>query len=249
MPQVERTSADPARAIRYTFFTAGRPDLTVGLLFDSRTHRLLLAADAPRPDWARLDCHRCPNCTLDNGEDWCPAALGLATILPDFSGRLSHEAAVIEVGTANRTVVTKTTLQAGLASLMGLICATSGCPLTKFLRPMARFHLPFASRQETLFRAASSYMLMQYFLHQEGKPCDMEMRALQEDYLRVSQVNRNMAARLREAVHGDANVNAVVLLDLFAQDIPMAIDEGLADLAKLFRPVLDAQEKKELPGV
>ena len=56
-------------------------------------------------------------------------------------------------------------------------------------------------------------------------------------------------AILIPAPHETANINAVVLLDLFAQDIPMAIDDGLHDLARLFRPVLDAQEKNELPGI
>jgi hypothetical protein len=239
MPQVERTSADPARAIRYTFFTAGRPDLTVGLLFDSRTHRLLLAADAPRPDWARLDCHRCPNCTLDNGEDWCPAALGLATILPDFSGRLSHEAAVIEVGTANRTVVTKTTLQAGLASLMGLICATSGCPLTKFLRPMARFHLPFADEQETLFRSFSTWLLTNYVssrLSDSGEP--LSLQGLKRRYEALSLVNGSLAERLRTVATRDALLNAVVILDLFAQIAPANIDGDFEDIL----PILEIED-------
>ena len=36
----------------------------------------------------------------------------------------------------------------------GLIMATAGCPWTDRLRPMARFHLPFATEAETVYRDA-----------------------------------------------------------------------------------------------
>lgn len=244
-----RMSAGPIE-IHYRVDCGGDKQFDIPVLLDPVTLERIVESPGTLPDWTLLSRHACACCKLpaDAGAH-CPAAVGLVDLVEHFGDMLSYTEAEVVVTTPQREMRTHTTVQRVLSSLVGLYMATSACPAMAFLKPMARFHLPFASRQETLFRAASSYMLMQYFLHQEGKPCDMEMRALQEDYLRVSQVNRNMAARLREAVHGDANVNAVVLLDLFAQDIPMAIDEGLADLAKLFRPVLDAQEKKELPGV
>jgi hypothetical protein len=160
--------------------------------------------------------------------------MALVDLVAGFGEMLSYAEAAVVVTTRQREVHTRTSVQRVLSSLVGLYMATSGCPSMAFLKPMARFHLPFASRQETLFRAASAHMLMQYFLHREGKPCDMNLETLQAQYQRLSLVNRNIANRLREATQGDANVNAVVLLDLFAQDIPMAIDEGLGELAQLF---------------
>ena len=187
------------------------------------------------PDWALLERHRCDCCPLPSGPGkTCPAAIALVDLVAGFGEMLSYTEAAVVVTTRQREVRTRTSVQRVLSSLVGLYMATSGCPSMAFLKPMARFHLPFASRQETLFRAASAHMLMQYFLHREGKPCDMNLETLQAQYQRLSLVNRNIANRLREATQGDANVNAVVLLDLFAQDIPMAIDEGLGELAQLF---------------
>jgi len=236
--------------IRYQVDCGGerRFDVTVSLDADT-LDRITQPMETP-PAWTLLETRRCTCCPLNPEQHaHCPAALALVDLVGFFGDMLSYTEAEVIVTTRQREMRAHTTVQRVLSSLAGLYLATSACPAMAFLKPMARFHLPFASRQETLFRSVSSYMLMQHFLHQEGKPCDMELRELQHHYQRVSEVNRHMAARLRDAVHGDANINAVVLLDLFAQDIPMAIDEGLQDLAKLFRPILDAQEKKELPGI
>jgi hypothetical protein len=46
---------------------------------------------------------------------------------------------------------------------MGLLIAGSSCPYTHFFKPMARFHLPFANKDETLWRAAATYLLARYF--------------------------------------------------------------------------------------
>lgn len=224
-------AATAAKTIRYTFFTAGQPDITILLRFDPRTHKLELADDSPRPEWARLGCNKCSNCPLAESEQWCPTALGLATILPDFAGRVSHERAVVEVGTANRTVVTKTTLQSGLASLMGLICATSGCPQTKFLRPMARFHLPFADEQETLFRSFSAWLLAEHVRnHMAGIDAKASLEGLKRRYEEMSVVNASLAERLRTVATRDALLNAVIILDLFAQIAPANIDGEFEDI-------------------
>lgn len=242
-------SAGPIE-IQYLVDCGGDKQFDIPVRIDPDTLALLSGPHESLPDWTLLEHHRCRSCPLSPEQGrHCPAAVALVDLVSRFGDMLSYTEAEVVVKTAQREVRTHTTVQRVLSSLVGLFMATSACPAMTFLKPMARFHLPFASRQETLFRSVSSYMLMQHFLHQEGKPCDMELRDLQTYYQRVSEVNRNMAARLRDAVHGDANINAVVLLDLFAQDIPMAIDDGLHDLARLFRPVLDAQEKNELPGI
>ena len=219
------------RTITYTFFTGGQPDIAINLRFDPKTFRLEIGDDAPRPDWARLSCNKCPNCPLGANEQWCPAALGLAAVLPDFAGRVSHERAVVEVRTSNRTVVTKTTLQTGLASLMGLICATSGCPMTKFLRPMARFHLPFADEQETLFRSFSTWLLAEHVRNQmAGIDAKSSLEDLKHHYEEMSVVNSSLAERLRAVATRDAVLNAVIILDLFAQIAPANIDGDFEDI-------------------
>jgi hypothetical protein len=226
-----RAGVTVRRHISYRFFMAGGETQCVALSFDADTHRLIVDDDAPRPDWTRLDCNRCPNCTLPDDAGHCPAALGMASFLPAFANRVSHEKAVVEVETAQRTIVAKTTFQSGLASLIGLVCATSGCPRTLFLRPMARFHLPFADEQETLFRSFSIWLLVAYIRQRkDGSGEALSLDGLKARYQELSVVNSSLAERLRTVAGKDALLNAVIILDLFAQIAPDNIDGGFEDI-------------------
>lgn len=225
--------------ITYRFYAPGNEKITVDLVFDEHTYRLMDEPDTPTPDWARLEYQKCPNCPLGDNVEWCPAALAIARFLPEFESRVSYERAVVEVETPFRTVVSKTTFQTGMASLIGLVCATSGCPLTLFLRPMARFHLPFANEQETVFRTLSTYLLKVYV--ENSKACQGTDKAFTFDHLKtcyaeLSTVNACLAERLRDAVQRDAALNAVIILDSFAQIAPENIDFGFEDLRDVFAP-------------
>lgn len=57
--------------------------------------------------------------------------------------------------TEERTYSKDTLLQQGLASLLGIVMTTSGCPVLEPLKPMVRFHLPFATLTETVYRMVS----------------------------------------------------------------------------------------------
>jgi len=223
------------KRITYRFFASTEFPLSVELLFDRKTFRLTLPQDTPRPDWARLAFNRCPNCTLPKDAAYCPAALGIARFLPAFEARVSHEKAVIEVETGHRTIVSKSTFQAGMASLIGLVCATSGCPLTKFLRPMARFHLPFADEQETLFRSFATWLLMSLVKQRtSGGSSPITLEGLKDNYRALSVMNTCLGNRIRNSVSRDAALNAVVILDLFAQIAPDNIDGDFEDIMEAF---------------
>jgi len=190
------------------------------------------------PDWALREHLACPDCPLAGNHTHCLAAVAISDLVDMFGHMLSYSEAIVRVDMAQRTIETRTTMQRVISSIAGLFMATSGCPSLTFLKPMARFHLPFASREETLFRSVSAYMLLQHFQHKQGRPCDLDLVKLKEQYVQLSQVNHSIAKRLRALTEGDANINAVVLLDLFAQDFPHAIDKGLAELEALCRPAL-----------
>jgi hypothetical protein len=223
------------KKITYRFFTGAPQPLAIDLYFDRKTFRLNIPADAPKPDWAKLEHRRCPNCTLSDDCAYCPAALGIGMFLPTFKDCVSHDKAVVEVDTDNRTIVAKTTLQTGLGSLIGLVCATSGCPLTRFLRPMARFHLPFADEQETLFRSFSAWLLsgiVQQRMSGGDQPITLD--GLKGHYADLSVMNGHLAERMRDSVNRDALLNAVIILDLFAQIAPDNIDGGFEDILDAF---------------
>ena len=221
--------------VTYRFFASANERLSVQLDFDERTYRVKLPEDAARPDWARLEFERCPNCNLPDSEAYCPAALALAQFLPLFETRISYEKAVVEVEMETRTVVSKTTFQFGMAALIGLAMAASGCPRTRFLRPMARTHLPFATDQETVFRTLAVHLLGQYVAHGKGGAAlSVSFDELKENYLQLSKVNTAMSERIRAAIKRDAAVNAVIILESFALIAPENIDYGFEDIQDLF---------------
>ena len=127
-----------------------------------------------------------------------------------------------------------TSAQRVLSSLLGLILALSDCPVTAFLKPMARFHLPFASEEETLFRSVSAYLLRQYFQRLRGAPVDLDLSGLAARYRALEVVNQSLAERLRAASSRDATINAITLLDIFTKVLPVSIDRSLAQLEHLF---------------
>jgi hypothetical protein len=94
---------------------------------------------------------------------------------------------------------------------------------------MARFHLPFATNKETVFRAVATYLVAQYAHSQEQEPADWSLDGLRALCGELAVVNRAFANRLRSALSEDASLNALVRLDVLTMAVPMALDEGLAD--------------------
>jgi hypothetical protein len=204
---------------------------------------------APAPEWTRLENHQCPNCPLDPcREPRCPAAVNMVGLLGRFDHLLSHDETTVSVVTGERCLSSRTTVQRAVCSLMGLLMATSGCPLTAFFKPMARFHLPFASTDETIWRATTTYLLAQHFLYQEGISPDLGFAGLSKLYAQIEVVNLAFAKRLRTACQCDSMVNAIILLDMFAKSMPWAIDESLEAMRHLFLPYLDYVDSAESDG-
>lgn len=226
-----------ATQIDYNFrFTDGTA-ISVPLRSQTPAFELLAPPEAATVPWAKLEFHQCPNCPLDSRRvPHCPAALQLVALTQACAAFPSHERIELTVTTSERTVSQVTTLQRALGSLLGLMFADSGCPHMHFFRPMARFHLPLASEEETIYRAASMYLLAQYFHAQRGEPVDFALTGLSEIYRNVQVVNKGLAQRLRSATEGDAAVNAVVLLDLLAKALPDSITDSLRELEHLFAP-------------
>lgn len=226
--------------IRYTFTTRDGRQFVLPILLDPLTLLVRVPDRDPEPDWTRLEYQQCTRCPLNaETSPRCPAARSVVRLVDDFGEMLSYDEVSATVALHDRTVTKDTTVQRALSSILGLLMATSGCPQLGFLRPLARFHQPFATREETMFRATSAYLLGQYFKHQRGLPVDFVLTGLKDAYSALQGVNRGMANRLRSIGLGDANVNAIVLLDFLAQELPVAIDENLQELSHLFETPLE----------
>lgn len=188
------------------------------------------------PHWAELGYHRCGNCTLcEQAVPYCPVAVNLMPLLELCGALISYESVTLEVVTQERTISGKTTMQRALSSLLGLIMATSPCPHTEYLKPMARFHLPLASDDETVYRSTSMYLLGQYFRHLDGLTPTFELDELKERYQHLQTVNKALAKRFRAAISEDATINAIILLDLLSRSVAWSIEDGLEEIRPLFR--------------
>lgn len=199
------------------------------------------SAQAGLPPWTELGFHQCGNCPLSTAHTrHCPMAVRLVPLVALFEKVRSYDDVTAQVESDERTVTKRTSVQKVLRSLMGLLSASSDCPHIEFLKPMAHYHLPFSSREETVYRVVSTYLLAQYFLRQQGKPADAGLEGLKAHYRELQQVNQGMAARLGAIRHeqGDSSVNALVLLDLFAQSLPDSIDADLEELMPAFQEFL-----------
>jgi len=194
--------------------------------------------DAP-PAWTELAFNQCVGCPLDPAKvAHCPAALHLAKVIDGFSDLVSYDQVRVTVQTEERSVAATLSAQQGLASLMGLMMASSGCPRTAVFRPMARFHLPFSNEAETAYRVAAMYLVAQHFVARDGGDADLELKNLESVYRGVHAVNRGMAQRIRVASRQDAIVNAIVLLDVYSSLVPAAIHDILAEIKPAFAALL-----------
>ena len=123
--------------------------------------------------------------------------------------------------------------------------APSKCPVMDFFRPMARFHLPFATIEETMVRAASMFLLRQYYEYKRGLIKEFDLGSLETRYSLVQQVNEGLLERVRSLGSEDADKNAMVTLHSLSQLLATEIDYNLTELEYMFTDLAKAGAKKE----
>ncbi len=193
------------------------------------------------PEWTLLQPQACSGCPLAKTDCLhCPMAVSIEPLVRLAAGRNSFDEVHVSVKSSSRNYTKTTTIQHALGSLMGLLSATSGCPRTQFLGAMARYHLPFSTPEETLYRVTSAYLLSQFFAQQNGMEPDWNLQSLRSNYSQLQNVNRMMAERIRTACEKDGAINALILLDTLAKVLQYSIDEEL----ELIRPVFDYTRNK-----
>jgi hypothetical protein len=202
--------------------------------------QLALNPTAHRPSWTRLEHCQCSNCPLQRDEvAHCPAATGLADLIDSFKDCLSTEFAEITVAVDAREYRKRAPIQYGVSALMGLLMATSGCPVMEKLRPMVHVHLPFATIEETMYRAVSMYLLGQFFRQQHQLDADWDMDHLVKIFEDVAEVNQAFSRRLVSINPKDASLNALANLDCFAMVTSFSITKDkLKELEPLFHAYL-----------
>jgi len=215
-------------------------------LADGRVHRFIIGATEERPTtaelpaWTALTFHQCGNCPLTTADTRrCPAATDVFRIAERFADTLSYERVHVRVQRGDRSYEMDCDVQTGLGSLLGLAMASSDCPILGQLRGLARFHLPFAEFEETLFRTVGLYLLRQYFIAKDGGVPDFELVGLAELYDELQVVNRAFKRRIESISPRDASINAVTLLASVSALVAMSLDSGLEQLRQLIQNPAD----------
>ena len=227
---------EPSDTIRF-LYTFKFPDGMVKqfeVLLNASTLELVTKKDLPKPSWTKLKYNQCEQCPLSDDVEYCPVAVNLANLVETFKDSQSYEHTGVQVQTSERAYEKQTTLQKGLSSIIGMYMVTSNCPVMDKLRPMVKFHLPFGSLEETVYRAVSMYLTAQYLLMRKGKQPDWDLKKLVEIYKSVGHVNRGISQRLSSASEEDANMNAVVILSAYAEMVPFSIENKLAEMDYIF---------------
>jgi hypothetical protein len=218
--------------IRYGFDLPDGSKKHVDLRFDPKNFRLANEVPGEPPFWTELKFSQCANCPLSGDEHkYCPSALHMAPAVESLKELVSFDTVGVTVSQAERTVHAETSAQQALSSVLGLIMATSGCPWTDRLRPMARFHLPFASEAETVYRSVCMFLLARSL---KGAGDSSGFAQLEDLYENLHVVNRDMSRRLGAATKTDPARNAMALLDSYTTLLPAALESSLEELKPLF---------------
>ena len=162
------------------------------------------------PEWTRLSFRQCPHCPLkEDRHPHCPLAVQLHDIVNRFHDTRSIDKVELEVVTEERRVIQTLDIQRAIASILDLIVPICGCPKTACMKPLARFHLPLASEEETVFRVTGMYLLARYFLSHGAGGARIELGGLTGIYEGLHDLNKAVARRLRDVTRSDSLKNAL----------------------------------------
>ena len=225
--------------IQYCFILDDQRREIFDLELDGRSLEVINKDSFDFPSWTDLEFHQCPHCPLDKETvPHCPVATALASVIERFENVCSFDELDLEVITSQRRVMQRTTAQRALGSFLGLLFATSGCPHTDYFKPMARFHLPLSSLEDTVYRVTSMYLMAQYFRHKEDMKIDFEISGLKNIFENMHKLNIMITERIRNTTKTDSSLNAVIQLDALLGMMPFISDDQMIEIRYLFEAYL-----------
>lgn len=189
------------------------------------------------PEWTKLAHYQCSNCPLTiKNCSHCPAAVDLHEVVSDFQQLPAIKKAEVTVVTPEREYFKETSLEEGLRSLMGVIMATSACPILQLLKPNARYHLPFASQEEFISRSTALYLMRQYFLYRSGERPDWDLQGLIRLNQELQILNQAFWQRVHDACESDSNLKALLSFFNLSSSVSYSLE---AQLQKIKPQMLD----------
>ena len=189
------------------------------------------AAGGALPDWTLLETEKCEHCPLTSSPGArCPAAADLAPVIDRFSTLASIESVDVRVVHERYEAHKHTDTQTALSALMGLILATSACPILSRMRPLAHTHLPFCTETEMMYRICAMH-LFDCFL--AGTTPDLQ--GLSGLFADISKLNEAFARRITLAAKRDASNNALVKLHARSMLASLTIEGKMDEIRTWFR--------------
>jgi hypothetical protein len=213
-----------AIVFKYRFiFKSGR-ETEFDIKLDRKSLSVIPKSQLGYPEWIILGHRKCPICPLDEKNvNYCPVAKNMLGVVDAFKGIRPDEPIELYIQNEMRDYHKSTTVKEGMSSLIGIYMVTSGCPVLDKLRPMVRFHLPFANEQETRYRAITMYLMAQYLLYKQNRVPDWDLKYLFSIYKSVQIVNKAFHERLADSALKNATIEALGKLDYYAGDVTSSI--------------------------
>jgi hypothetical protein len=226
--------------IEYVLYPAGSEPVRFRVTLDPFSDTYIFSEDEIAPEWTHLETFKCSHCPLSS-EDYelCPLAERLIPFVNKLSHLNSTEELRVDITQYDRTKQMVASVQDILSSLLGLFIATSDCPHTHFLRPMAYFHLPLADADETIYRVMSMYRLAQFFKKVRTGRAYAGFGKLEYLYEQMTEVNHRLSERMRMALKDidqrqDGTINAIAMLDALSQYVPASLADATEELEPIF---------------
>jgi hypothetical protein len=200
-------------------------------------------ASGDLPQWTHLDADKCPHCPLPSASGaLCPAAADLVPIVDRFSELSSIDRVEVHVVTPQFETRKRTDAQTGLRALMGLILATSACPILSRMRPLAQLHRPFATPTEMVYRIVSMHF---YACYLRGVPAGLD--GLDELFSSIDRLNHAFVRRLKNAVQRDAGINALIALQSHGMLASLSIKQEMENIRAWFQQDLAGDMDEHMP--
>jgi len=205
------------------------------IALDPVTLTMESASTTAHPAWTELSYKQCGCCPLmPSTTKYCPIAVNITDLVDVFKNILSHENCMVTCETIDRTYSKKTSAMEALTSVFGIVMATSNCPVMNFLKPMARFHLPFATVEETTVRTTSFFLLSQYFDYKKGLVKQFDFDTLEKRYAKVQKVNEGLLKRIQSLGNMDSDKNAIITLHSISQFLSVEMEFSLSVISDMF---------------
>lgn len=226
----------PINKLSYQFSFDDQDSIEFEILLNDKDLSNVTPPPEALPEWTMLTYNQCNNCPLTPADNQrCPVSINLVNVFDSFRDIVSHKKSTMFITTEDRVYQHTSDVQRGLSSLLGVVMATSGCPILDKLRPMVRTHLPFSSLKETLYRVVSMYVLAQHFRERKNLSSSTSLEGLTKIYQDITEVNHGLSSRMRSFFGSDANINAIVLLNCMAEYTAITLeDDLLEELEDLF---------------